>query len=173
MKSSSLNEEEETCGNEVLQIMGKLGRTEILSFTREKRKGAGGEKVSSWRNFLVKFIPQGSFVFIVEFALTFSLPFSSPPPFQIIHSSPRTDPSFRRFIRPNFRAAPIYRCIVGALLPNRGGRRRQVRVLIEAYRDGGNFAVSPRSRNLFPVQRPRRNNGGGGNFHFYVLANNI
>lgn len=81
MKSSSLNEEEETCGNEVLQIMGKLGRTEILSFTREKRKGAGGEKVSSWRNFLVKFIPQGSFVFIVEFALTFSLPFSLPSSF--------------------------------------------------------------------------------------------
>lgn len=44
MKSSSLNEEEETCGNEVLQIMGKLGRTEILSFTREKRKGEGEKK---------------------------------------------------------------------------------------------------------------------------------
>lgn len=130
MKSSSLNEEGETCGNEVLQIMGKLGRTRNPQFhSREK----GRRKVSS-QKLLVKFIPQESFVFIVEFALT------SPLSSQIIHFSPR-DPfistrfvPFFEFSRRRFIVVSHFRGI-GGRAPGAGIDR--------SLSDGGNFAVSP------------------------------
>lgn len=134
MKSSSLNEEGETCGNEVLQIMGKLGRTRNPQFhSREK----GRRKVSS-QKLLVKFIPQGSFVFIVEFALT--SPPLSPLSSQIIHFSPR-DPfistrfvPFFEFSRRRFIVVSHFRGI-GGRAPGAGIDR--------SLSDGGNFAVSP------------------------------